>query len=141
MPNCLPQCDGKFCGDDNCGGTCGACGAGEICTPLSRCQADPCVPECTDRECGPDGCGGSCGACAMGSACDDPNGLCRAVVACDHEKPTCRKKCGGREYCGTDCACHKSSDLRPDLVVNRVRLQNGWRSSSAPRAGFRSPYE
>jgi len=28
---CLPSCDGRKCGDDSCGGTCGACAAGSAC--------------------------------------------------------------------------------------------------------------
>jgi hypothetical protein len=28
---CVPRCDGRACGDDGCGGSCGACGAGENC--------------------------------------------------------------------------------------------------------------
>jgi hypothetical protein len=26
--NCTPDCEGRVCGDDGCGGNCGACGAG-----------------------------------------------------------------------------------------------------------------
>jgi hypothetical protein len=29
---CVPQCGGKICGDDSCGGLCGTCGGGEVCT-------------------------------------------------------------------------------------------------------------
>ena len=28
---CTPQCSGKVCGDDGCGGSCGTCGSGETC--------------------------------------------------------------------------------------------------------------
>lgn len=30
-PPCLPDCSGKECGDDGCGGSCGGCPPGEIC--------------------------------------------------------------------------------------------------------------
>ena len=43
------QCDGKFCGDDGCGGQCATCAAGEICNTASRCVSDPCVPQCGGR--------------------------------------------------------------------------------------------
>jgi hypothetical protein len=29
---CVPDCSGKECGDDGCGGTCGTCGSGETCS-------------------------------------------------------------------------------------------------------------
>lgn len=64
---CTPDCDGKNCGDDGCGGTCGECDAGYICDETQQCVV--CTPDCTDMECGDDGCGGSCGECAEGSTC------------------------------------------------------------------------
>lgn len=40
---CAPQCIDRVCGDDGCGGSCGSCGAGLLCTPDgSACEA-PCV--------------------------------------------------------------------------------------------------
>ncbi len=35
VPTCVPQCDGKACGPDGCGGVCGQCAA-----PADVCQAD-----------------------------------------------------------------------------------------------------
>jgi hypothetical protein len=64
---CVPACDGKECGPDGCGGTCGGCATGETCT-AGQCVG-ACVPACDGKECGPDGCGGSCGACAVGETC------------------------------------------------------------------------
>jgi hypothetical protein len=34
---CVPQCQGKKCGDDGCGGSCGACAAGAACNELQLC--------------------------------------------------------------------------------------------------------
>ncbi|HRE88126.1 MAG TPA: hypothetical protein PK095_03215 [Myxococcota bacterium] len=31
LSHCTPQCDGKVCGEDGCGGTCGTCGEGLAC--------------------------------------------------------------------------------------------------------------
>ena len=39
---CQPDCTAKFCGDDSCGGSCGACPGGEICTPLFNCAESYC---------------------------------------------------------------------------------------------------
>ncbi len=34
-PVCVPSCDGRECGDDGCGGSCGACASGTTCWPLA----------------------------------------------------------------------------------------------------------
>ncbi len=94
VQSCFPDCDGKECGDDGCGGNCGVCAQGWVCSPNSGlceplcgdgtcdvsedailCPIDCCVPDCAGLECGPDPvCGQSCGACLWGDVCD--NGLC-----------------------------------------------------------------
>ncbi|MBM4356338.1 MAG: hypothetical protein FJ109_21525, partial [Deltaproteobacteria bacterium] len=38
---CIPQCDGKQCGKDGCGGTCGTCDEGLVCTPVGTCVEVP----------------------------------------------------------------------------------------------------
>ena len=40
---CAPDCDGKQCGDDGCGGTCGACGGGLRCVDEPTCHPIPYV--------------------------------------------------------------------------------------------------
>lgn len=37
---CTPQCSGRVCGDDGCGGRCGSCGLGSVCD-AGRCAVDP----------------------------------------------------------------------------------------------------
>lgn len=66
---CAPDCRGKECGDDGCGGDCGSCeGALSVCVE-GYCE---CEPYCSGMECGDDGCGGYCGSCDQGlGACDD----------------------------------------------------------------------
>ena len=84
---CTPQCSGKECGSDGCGGLCGSCGsdgtcnngqcdckyaecAGECCASGEGCfQNKCCKPDCVLSTCGDDGCGGSCGSCPAGSNC------------------------------------------------------------------------
>lgn len=119
---CVPQCDGRFCGDDGCGGQCGECAGGEVCTPGGRCQADPCVPQCDGRECGSDGCGGTCGACSGNDLCVEETGQCRAFPRCDHDRPTCEGGCSATQFCGFDCRCHEMSEPRADLIVGEERL-------------------
>ena len=68
---CTPDCTGRHCGSDGCGGSCGVCGNGEHCGAEFTCQ---CTPQCDGKVCGPDFCGGSCGVCADGETCFD--GIC-----------------------------------------------------------------
>ncbi|MCB9543773.1 MAG: chitobiase/beta-hexosaminidase C-terminal domain-containing protein [Myxococcales bacterium] len=91
---CVPQCAGRNCGDDGCGGVCGNCLGGQ------RCEAgvcrDVCQPACAGRECGGDGCGGTCGMCPQGEACDD--GTCEAICT-----PDCAGRVCGPDGCGGFC--------------------------------------
>ncbi len=121
---CVPQCDGRYCGDDDgCGGACGACGEGEVCGDDFRCHADPCVPSCEGMECGDDGCGGSCGECQSGELCVPATATCQAFESCDHFRPTCAEGCPDDMFCGTDCACHAVGAPMPDLTLNAARAQ------------------
>jgi hypothetical protein len=57
---CQPDCTGKSCGPDGCGGECGSCSEPSFCSTGGQCE--PCVPDCAGRACGDDSCGGRCGA-------------------------------------------------------------------------------
>ena len=93
---CTPDCAGKECGPDGCGGQCGlgpdgACPEGALCMPDAQC----CLPDCAGKECGPDDCGGSCGS------CPGANGKCDlGVCACE---PDCQGKECGPDGCGGQC--------------------------------------
>ncbi len=87
-PTCAPNCQGKECGDDYCGGLCGQCQAPAVCNMgmctescFSTCEIDGC-------DCG-EVCGEWCGECPDGLAC---------VGSCKCE---CAPDCSGRE-CGDD---------------------------------------
>jgi hypothetical protein len=75
VASCTPDCSGKTCGDNGCGGTCGTCASGKTCS-AGVCVAD-CVPKtCSalvNYTCGswPDGCGNTidCGTCESGKSC------------------------------------------------------------------------
>lgn len=45
-PGCMPQCDGRFCGPDGCGGVCGVCANDDVCDELGQCvpQGSPLCP-------------------------------------------------------------------------------------------------
>ena len=78
-------CAGKECGDDGCGGVCGACPAENYSCDTGACV---CQPECDGKECGADGCDSVCGTCADDEEC--ANGQC-----------SCAPDCAGKE-CGSD---------------------------------------
>ena len=87
---CLPDCVGKKCGPDGCGGTCGGCPQDLECNDIGKCE-EICIPDCDDRECGPDGCDGDCGACGDDEECAD--GLCEEI---------CTPNCSDELTCGDD---------------------------------------
>jgi hypothetical protein len=62
---CTPDCFGKECGANGCGGSCGVCGGKQACVG-GICE---CAPDCTGKDCGDDGCGGSCGDCENNQWC------------------------------------------------------------------------
>jgi len=86
---CEPDCNGKECGDDGCGGKCGVCPPDYLCKN-GECEYI-CYPSCMGKQCGPDGCGGSCGKCPDGFFCNGSS-LC---------EPVCTPNCSGKE-CGPD---------------------------------------
>src|SRR5262249_54099490 len=38
---CVPQCGGKQCGPDSCGGSCGSCGSDATCNASGSCDSAP----------------------------------------------------------------------------------------------------
>ena len=57
---CTPDCSGKQCGGDGCGGFCGTLDG--TCPDSQQCMKNICVcqPDCFGKVCGDDGCGGLC---------------------------------------------------------------------------------
>lgn len=114
---CLPVCDGKVCGDDGCGGTCGTCGDGQICRSDGTCM---CLPSCDGKECGDDGCMGDCGTCGTNEYCMD--GQCFCV-------PDCSGKTCGPDGCGGACGwCDANSQCVEGfcLTVQPSVCVGGW---------------
>lgn len=125
VPDCVPNCDGKACGDDSCGGTCGLCGVDQACGSSFTCGPLNCVPDCNGRQCGSDGCGGSCGNCTKSDQyCIDSTGKCKVFESCNNFLPVCNRGrgCGPKSYCGSDCKCYKLGENIPDLVIGPNRI-------------------
>ena len=85
---CAPDCTGKTCGSDGCGGSCGTCPNAGVCLSNQTC----CEASCDGKICGSDGCGGSCGECPH-------EGECAFGVVC-----YCEEGCAGSWIIGSDCS-------------------------------------
>ena len=103
---CTPDCEGRECGDDGCGGSCGSCFTMEGAVEPDLCRADghcaDCLADCEGKECGDDGCGGSCGNCFTLEGGLD-NSLCTAEFVCSQCSPDCADKNCGDNGCGGTC--------------------------------------
>lgn len=112
---CTPSCEGKPCGPDGCGGTCGACELGQACNAEGSCT---CVPNCAGRNCGSDGCGGTCGSCTdtdalTCTAADCIDGVCGRSVS--------------TFFCVIQETCLPSGTENPDTVCQKcLPTVNPW---------------
>ncbi len=97
LVGCEPDCEGKACGDDGCGGWCGECPLGSFCIDGFCLTASQCEPDCAGLLCGGDGCGGLCGLCLGGEFCD--LGICSSG-SCE---PDCDQMECGDDGCGGLC--------------------------------------
>ncbi len=112
---CEPACDGKTCGDDGCGGSCGTCEVDSTCSDVGQCV--PCEYNCQDKQCGSDGCGGSCGLCGIGESCSDA-GLCESSSCCfSSENPGCGNTAIEECVCGLNPNCCAADGAWDDLCV------------------------
>lgn len=102
-PWCAPLCEQwRECGDDGCGGDCGACDAPEVCCDG---VCSPCEADCAGRECGWDGATGICGECAEQLVCVD--GACTppAEGGCGEYLNDCLLPCEPWDAsCANQCA-------------------------------------
>ena len=102
-PPCVSDCEGKYCGDDGCGGSCGECADAEYYCNEGICSLTCDVASCGTRVCGPipdrEECGETiCGTCDEGWYCVD--GACSetCVPICTVEGKNC-----GDDGCGGSC--------------------------------------
>lgn len=98
---CVPECTGRVCGYDGCGGNCPP-GSDGKCTGDQHCNYNDgqcgtiCYPACTGKACGDDGCGSTCKpGCASADDCTadgycDTEGRCQAAgeLKCDADNYT-----------------------------------------------------
>lgn len=114
---CMPSCSGKECGEDGCGGTCGACESGR--------------PFCLD---------GLCVACLTDTDCDDSNPCtldeCDPLSGCTHVSQAVQEVCGN----GLDDDCDGLVDEVNDCAIDVPPAMPGkaqeWPSVAAIADGF-----
>lgn len=95
---CEAACEGRVCGDDGCGGSCGQCAGGEVCTSGGLCEApcDACAP-------GTSGCDG-----------DDAWTCTEAVSGCPRLETT---RCAeGGLSCQAGACAPERVEVEPDTV-------------------------
>ena len=139
---CIPNCQGKQCGPDGCGGSCGQCPPGVPCNNQGQCGApDACgngwcqnwqgetcetcpqdcgeCPKCGDGQCQADGgencqsCPEDCGPCNGGSCCE-----AHQSVGCDDPEIT-QCVCAMDPYC-----CQQMwDDICVDEAINQCKAQ------------------
>jgi len=107
---CVPDCQGKDCGDDGCGGSCGGCDDGNLCTTDScdevtgQCGHEP--KDCDDNgnSCSEDICHPLTGQCIhYPEDCDD--GDCCTIDSCDEVSGQCKHipcDCNDYNLCTVD---------------------------------------
>lgn len=113
---CVPDCVGRECGNDGCGGQCGACSDtsscwyGGRCLTLTKCNAcGNCGGEtCASNDCACAGDAGGCGAsCADGTCFASTNGeadyTCAAGKTCEFGCRGGTMTCGVGSHCTLDC--------------------------------------
>ncbi|MBM4353208.1 MAG: hypothetical protein FJ109_05325 [Deltaproteobacteria bacterium] len=95
-PCCVPQCEGKECGDDGCGGECGDCGKNQVCAPTGQC-------ECQFHQCGETCCDKDYTSCDDGGCCDPYCGNDCSDTSCLGCLPSCEGDECGDDGCGGTC--------------------------------------
>jgi hypothetical protein len=138
---CTPACDGKQCGDDGCGATCGTCEGASSCTAAGICESEP--PACTDAcEEGSKGCTEktpwTCEKGASGCFEKVPGNACEGCVdgGCPAVDPEDEPKTGGGGGSSSGCSVtnvgHTGAILLPLFLLlglailrrKRLGLQN-----------------
>jgi hypothetical protein len=128
---CTPNCTERTCGNDGCGGSCGACGTNQVCHGGTCCVPESRGATCAGR-CGTrtNNCGQriACSTCAAGQTCLS-NGSCAIVCAVNGD---CTGGCGcsnpsveGTRHCIGDLVrpeafCTSTTDCPPGAHCQNI---------------------
>ncbi|MBW2699201.1 MAG: putative metal-binding motif-containing protein [Deltaproteobacteria bacterium] len=126
VPICAEQCQGKECGPDGCGGSCGLCPTGEFCNRQGLCESG-CVDACAagSRSC----IGNAVVTCAdeNGDGCtewSEPQACAPEQVCTDGACESCTPNCAGLE-CGSDGCGGSCGGCDPDEHCEAGRCVSG----------------
>jgi len=132
---CVPNCAGRTCGTDDCGGTCGTCADTLVCDPVKRVCGTAAIPDVVQGDEGgevisPVGVGACCdfADCQMGLTCKTYSEFQTATCIAPLEVGKC--------YADTDCTA-------ATISIPSARFERGsspvlieWaKSSSSSRSG------
>ena len=117
--DCVPNCDGKDCGDDGCGGICGTCDNGNPCTDDS-CDADQhCIHENNEASCSDED------PCTTGDICIGGNCVTVGILPCDDGNPCTTDTCVEGEGCTsipiedkTEPACDDGNPCTENVCIS-----------------------
>ena len=90
---CRPECDGKTCGRNGCGGTCGTCSGGQTCNGTS------CVCPSGQELCGGT-CLPPCNSVRLGFVRRADCGCCNPAGNCATTADCCSGVCSPLNFCG-----------------------------------------
>jgi hypothetical protein len=129
---CTPNCAGRVCGSDGCGGSCGTCSTGYTCLDgICTCFTESDSTFCSrlGKNCGSvtanDNCGitrtvSSCGTCTFGTC---QNNVCTCIpTTCSNLNRDCgivSDGCGGTLNCGT-CSTGYTCQVNGTCINNSV---------------------
>jgi len=137
---CTSDCNGKVCGDDGCGGTCGACPTGQTCDSVTgQCSAGQRICD-YDNVCEPIN-GEDCGTCPADCTCS-PNQTCQNNHCVANCTPNCQTGLCGSDGCGGTCACAANQICKDQLCCtfmgNSCVCGIAWSSVNMSRCGGRN---
>ncbi len=119
-PGCIPQCENKDCGPNQCGGLCGLCAPNSTCTPEGICEEVVITPP------DPQVCSGNTklgekqnfgGACCYTAAGHPQNPNC-VWYAPDYGEGECIDNECGSGYCASAAYCSKGCSIYKDELNN-----------------------
>jgi hypothetical protein len=115
---CTPNCTGKKCGDDGCGGTCGTCPEGQVCGDDGQCAQGSCSGLCGTEIMAAAGCFCDATCAQYGDCCDDVCDTCPELNLPQCCVPQCLGKVCGPDGCGGFCQpkgeCAANETCNPD---------------------------
>lgn len=132
-PVCIPECGGRVCGDDGCGGSCGTCASDEVCNSAGQCERETISCGTNFYETS-----GECTSCPAG--CTSPSGSTSIDDCSCPTQPQCPSgttadRAGCSEGCSNgvclqtatagDTECVQCFQCPPDMFTDQATCEAG----------------